>query len=170
MDQNLRMKFGKEICEKILNCEMFRKAKMIFSFLSTEEEVDMSFFDLFAYEHQKSVAYPIIRSDCEMDAYLPEYYGAFQTNRYGIREPVTSKSTYVFPDRIDLVIVPMLGFDERGYRIGYGGGYYDRYLSKVGDAFKLGVCFQQGGVSLLPTDKTDIKMDAIFTEEEEYYF
>lgn len=66
------------------------------------------------------------------------------------------------------VIVPMLGFDAKLHRIGYGGGYYDRLLAAHPEAKKIGVCFEMGKVPRLPTEPHDIPMDLILTEEAAY--
>jgi 5-formyltetrahydrofolate cyclo-ligase len=64
----------------------------------------------------------------------------------------------------DCVIVPMLGFDHRLHRLGYGGGYYDRFLSEQPQALKIGVCFELGKVSQLPIEPHDVPLDTIVTE------
>jgi len=67
--------------------------------------------------------------------------------------------------KFDVVIVPMLGFDSCSlYRIGYGGGYYDRLLAAQPQAQKLGVCFELGKVAKLPIEPHDISLDKIITE------
>ncbi|HSW85202.1 MAG TPA: 5-formyltetrahydrofolate cyclo-ligase [Candidatus Saccharimonadales bacterium] len=73
------------------------------------------------------------------------------------------------PDNFDLVVVPMLGFDPKTlHRIGYGGGYYDKFLATQPEAQKVGVCFEIGNTSDLPTEKHDIALDLIITEKQVY--
>lgn len=78
----------------------------------------------------------------------------------------------LLPDiRYDLIIVPTLGFDGRGNRIGWGGGYYDRLLATQNKALKLGLCYQIGFVAKgLPKESHDIPLDIIITEEKVYKF
>jgi 5,10-methenyltetrahydrofolate synthetase len=65
----------------------------------------------------------------------------------------------------DAVIVPMLGFDPRTlHRLGYGGGYYDRFLAAQPAAHKIGVCYEIGKVEGLPNEPHDIPLDMIITE------
>lgn len=71
----------------------------------------------------------------------------------------------VIPAIFDVIIVPMLGFDESLHRIGYGGGYYDRFLAEQPKAMKIGVCYESGFIRDLPTEDHDIPMDIIITEE-----
>lgn len=85
----------------------------------------------------------------------------FTTNTWGIPEPVDSSSVHeLIPD---FLVIPMLGADRNGYRIGYGKGYYDRYLSKH-QVVKIGVCPQACVIRELPVDEFDIPMDFLITE------
>lgn len=64
----------------------------------------------------------------------------------------------------DVVITPMLGFDDALHRIGYGGGYYDRLLAAQPQARKIGVCFEIGHTGSLPYEPHDIPMDVVITD------
>jgi 5-formyltetrahydrofolate cyclo-ligase len=68
----------------------------------------------------------------------------------------------------DVIIVPMLGFDEELHRIGYGGGYYDRFLATQPTAKKIGVCFEAGKLEQIPVEPHDIPLDIIITEKHTY--
>jgi 5-formyltetrahydrofolate cyclo-ligase len=68
------------------------------------------------------------------------------------------------PENFDVVIVPMLGFDSTLNRIGYGGGYYDKFLSEQKQSRKIGVCFALGQVEKIPTEDHDIALDLLVTE------
>jgi 5,10-methenyltetrahydrofolate synthetase len=68
----------------------------------------------------------------------------------------------------DLIIIPMLGFDERLHRIGYGGGFYDRFLSLQPTAYKVGLCFEIGHILRLPNEAYDISLDSIATDQTTY--
>jgi 5-formyltetrahydrofolate cyclo-ligase len=73
------------------------------------------------------------------------------------------------PDSFDIIIVPMLGFDpESLHRIGYGGGYYDKFLATQTQTQKIGVCFESGNVDQIPAEAYDIQMDRIVTESTIY--
>ncbi len=81
----------------------------------------------------------------------------------GIREPVYDIARSVNAGEVDLVIVPGVVFDARGYRIGYGGGYYDRFLMNTG-ACKVGLAFEMQ-MRPVTEEEHDIKMDYIITEK-----
>jgi 5-formyltetrahydrofolate cyclo-ligase len=90
----------------------------------------------------------------------------FTSRRIGENWRVVSTETGVVADdiRFDAVIVPMLGFDDRLHRLGYGSGYYDRLLAAQPQARKIGVCFAAGRIGQLPAEPHDIAMDLIVTE------
>jgi len=81
---------------------------------------------------------------------------------YGILEP--RKIIEVFPENLDLIIVPGVGFDEKGNRLGHGKGYYDKLLQKT-NAKKIGLAFECQIVNQIPTDENDIPVDMIITEK-----
>ena len=86
-------------------------------------------------------------------------------NNYGIYEP-NPKICKLFPvDKIELVLVPGLAFDKNGYRIGYGGGYYDRFLRKCPQAVWLGLAYENQLVDHIPHEKSDVPVKMIATEE-----
>ena len=72
------------------------------------------------------------------------------------------------PKQFDLIIVPMLGFDITLNRIGYGGGYYDKFLVTQPGALKVGVCLEQGKVKKLPTEPHDVPLDIIISDSNKY--
>ena len=84
----------------------------------------------------------------------------------GIPEPVSTKIIYP-----DLILVPLVGFDKNKLRLGYGGGYYDRYIEKVGKLKKIktvGLSFSFQEIEKLPVNKFDKKLDFIITENKIY--
>ncbi len=84
---------------------------------------------------------------------------------YSIPEPSREKGQRVDPSLIDVVVVPGVGFDPRGYRIGYGGGYYDRFLPLCSNALFVGLAYEFQIVDKVPNEDWDIRMDVIITEE-----
>jgi 5-formyltetrahydrofolate cyclo-ligase len=69
---------------------------------------------------------------------------------------------------LDVAVIPMLGFDEELQRIGYGGGYYDKFLSDKPDTIKIGICFEAGKIIRVPREPHDIAMNIIITEKQTY--
>ena len=93
-------------------------------------------------------------------------------NRYGIPEPVHAQSDALSPSDIDLVLLPLLGFDRRGYRLGFGGGYYDRsfdFLREregVGKPVLVGVGYALQEVAAVEAMPWDVRLDYVATERE----
>ena len=84
-------------------------------------------------------------------------------NKFGIPEPITNKIVYP-----NILLVPLVAFDKNFNRIGYGGGFYDRYIkriSKIKKIYKIGLAYNFQKVKKIPTNKYDIKLDFIITEK-----
>ena len=94
----------------------------------------------------------------EMSAVL--YGDDFVISGQGIREPIGEP----FDGDVDLVIVPLLAVDERGNRLGYGGGYYDRYLDKHSKSLKIGYCFDFQVLKEVPQEEGDVPLDVLVTD------
>lgn len=84
---------------------------------------------------------------------------------YGILEPESGEEM-----RCDVALVPMLAVDKEGYRLGYGGGYYDKFFATHPHIFKVGIAYEGQRVESLPHEETDIPLDALITEEGVYPF
>ncbi len=84
--------------------------------------------------------------------------------RYGILTPISRLSTPADPGEADVIIIPCVGFDTGGSRIGHGGGYYDRYLPKCPRAERVLVAFEAQRVERVVRDDYDQTMDAVVTE------
>jgi 5-formyltetrahydrofolate cyclo-ligase len=93
-------------------------------------------------------------------------------NRYGIPEPVVAEAELLPPAALDLVLVPLLGFDRRGQRLGFGGGYYDRSFqflrerTDVGKPVLVGVGYAMQEVEAIAAMPWDVRLDYVATERE----
>ena len=99
-----------------------------------------------------------------MDFYSWSIKDPLYVNRYGIPEPVYNKKIYP-----NVLIIPMVGYDEDLNRLGYGGGFYDRYLQKFSKdrkILKIGLAYTFQKIKKIPINKYDIKLDFIFTEKD----
>ena len=122
--------------------------------------------------HRTRILVPVmdVRNETLLHYELDEEI-TMEKNRFGVPEPKMRKIP-VSPDRIDMVIVPLLGFDARGHRLGYGKGYYDRFLSRLRpDCPKIGIAAALSYVPEgLPTEPHDVSLDFVVTEEKVYNF
>jgi 5-formyltetrahydrofolate cyclo-ligase len=145
----------------------------IFLPISGKREVDT--WPVISYLQQAPVSAKIIvpRSDFSTGTLSHISYQAEQTvlekNAYGIEEPVEGES--ISPEQIDLVFVPLLIFDRAGYRLGYGKGFYDRFLSECRpDVQKIGLCMFEPLEVLPGTEAHDIRLDVCVTPGHIYFF
>lgn len=86
----------------------------------------------------------------------------FETGAWG--EPIPQKIDWVSYEQYDLIIVPMLAVDSKGFRLGYGKGYYDEFLSGVSGK-TIGICYDNERIDEVPTEKHDRPVDYVLTEK-----
>ncbi len=154
------------IFNAIINDPLYQEAQVIAMYNSTKDEVDTHHLIEYTRSIGKTVCLPRTIS------YDLIFFGItdntkYLTSEFGIQEPAGG---YAYPpEQIDLVIVPGVAFDKEGNRIGYGGGYYDRYL-EWSQLPSIAVCFQeQISNEPLETAEYDQKVDIIQTDKERYY-
>lgn len=101
--------------------------------------------------------------------YLLDERTVLEESRWGIPEPSTGET--VGPETLDIVLVPLLAFDLSGHRVGYGAGFYDRFLSECRpDALKIGLSFFDPVARIADVQPTDIPLDSCITPEQVYWF
>ena len=108
------------------------------------------------------ISLPIITGKSDMNFYSWSFKDILILNKYGIPEPDMKQKVYP-----DIIMVPLVAFDKKFYRLGYGGGFYDRYIEKISKKKKIltiGLALSCQKVSRLPINKYDKKLDAIVTE------
>ena len=119
------------------------------------------------FEKKKyKIALPVIQKNKQMHFYDWSFKKYLQINPYGIPEP--DKNKIVYPD---VLLVPMVAFDNNRFRLGYGGGYYDRYISRMKgkkNFISIGLAFDFQKVKRLPINKFDKKVDLIVTNKKIY--
>lgn len=154
----------KIIAETLLNSEIYKNSKSIFIYNSFRSEVDTSYIIEEAL-NEKIVALPVTNiNDHSMEAYEINKDSVFIQDSYGIQSPDKKTSKIINPKEIDLAIVPLLAFDAYGNRLGYGGGYYDRYLPRLReDAICVGLAFSNQFIEEIPIEKYDKKLDYVIT-------
>lgn len=161
-----KIKLDEKIYSKLFNNEMFSKAKNIFIYISFGTEINTKPIIEKALEENKNIYIPkIYKSDRSMKAIKLNSFKDLKENSMGILEPVQD-GDYIDKENIDLIIVPGVVFDEEGNRIGYGGGYYDRYLSDIKEVSnKIALAYELQVLDFIGEEKHDIKVDYIITEE-----
>ena len=110
------------------------------------------------------ISLPIIKKNKQMNFFKWSNDDPLKINKYGIPEPILLNMTYP-----DILLVPLVGFDNDLNRLGYGGGFYDRYIEKIEKikkVIKIGLAFSYQKLKHVPTNQHDKKLDFIFTEKE----
>ncbi|MGB4590344.1 MAG: 5-formyltetrahydrofolate cyclo-ligase [Clostridiaceae bacterium] len=151
-----------EIARKVFESKEYQDAETIFIYSGTANEVDTSIIIKDALNRGKHVALPKIVTLGIMEALEIESMEELVPERHGILEPKEG-SRIIQPEEIDLALIPCLGFSSDGYRIGYGGGFYDRFLPQ-GNFTKIIIAFEKMSVDDLPVSAFDHQVDKIITE------
>ena len=142
-----------------------RKYLNISSYYPSSYEVDtLSLFKTKISSKYKTFL-PVISSDNKMAFYEWKNKDILKVNKYGMLEPALSTKKEI----PDIMLVPLLAFDKKNNRLGYGGGFYDRYLNKYLNTFKniitVGIAFSFQKYHKLPTSKDDVKLNYVLTEK-----
>ena len=138
-----------------------QRAETILMYYSLPDEVNTHVYIDQLLEQGKKILLPEVIDGENM--VIREYTGKhdLKEGAFHIMEPIGS----LFPEEryheIDLAIIPGMAFDAKRNRLGRGKGYYDRFLQKIPQVYKIGICFPFQLVDEIPTEETDIKMDAI---------
>lgn len=154
-----KIELSKPIFEKIEKEELFKEAKVVLLYYSMDDEVYTHDFVEKHYK-TKTILLPCVDGD---DLILRQYLGIESMKageQFGILEPVGKEFNDL--EKIDLMIIPGVAFDEEKNRLGRGRGFYDRLLKTV-NATKIGVCFDFQIVEQVPTEDFDVKMDVVIS-------
>lgn len=163
MSQSIREELDISIFNMICDSELYKSAPRIFIYVSFGIEVDTHRIIDNAFLQGKSVAVPKCSDGFVMNFYDIESVESLSTGINGILEPSQGHSLVV-PSQGDILIVPALSVDVTGVRLGFGGGYYDRYLARFTGANTICPCYRANVVERLPADKNDISVKYIVSE------
>lgn len=165
-----RVMFSRIIFNKLLESEEYKKADRIAVYYPVGSEVQTLDIIRDALINKKKVGLPRVINDNEIKFYqimeksLEEV--EFTKGKYGIMENIDST---VELDPIDLLIIPGVAFDYECNRIGYGKGYYDRFLGKNDIGYIVGLAFENQMVKYIPINELDQKVDCIITNKNNYH-
>ncbi|WP_153732952.1 5-formyltetrahydrofolate cyclo-ligase [Sporosarcina obsidiansis] len=153
------------IQKQVLASDEFKHADTIGITLSRFPEVATHRLIEIAWQTGKRIAIPrCIPSSRQMDFRLIESFDQTETVYLDLREPRIDLTTSVAAEDIDLQIVPGVVYSEEGYRIGFGGGYYDRYLSNYPHQ-TISLAFEQQIQTAMERESHDIPVSYLYTEE-----
>jgi len=159
---------SQQILSKVLELPEYREARSVMTFLNFRDEVETTGLARKILEDGKQLVVPRCGPDRELiPAQITDLEKDLEPGMWGIREPKKDSLARVNPEIIDLVIVPGVAFDLSGGRLGYGGGYYDRFLPRLRkDVKRLGLAFSCQLVEKVPRGEHDLPLDILVTEDE----
>lgn len=153
---------------RLLSLPQLEEAQTVMCYVSFRSELDTGYIIETLTQRGKTLCFPVCEKNGIMRAWQPEGEDAWRRGMMGIREPDIQHSRLISPDDIQLVICPMVGFDRQLRRMGYGGGYYDRFLPHCTNALRVGIAFEAQCCEEIFTDGFDQAMDIIVTEKQIY--
>ncbi len=154
------------ICKSLFSMDEYRTCEDIYLYADMRSEVMTSAAIEHSFKCNKNVYLPITDGD-NMDFYSYGPGDVLTKGDFGVMVP--GNGTLKLPDR-GLMVVPGVGFDKSGYRIGYGKGYYDRYLSKYTNLCKMGFAYECQVIDAIEIDEHDQRLDYLITEKCIYNF
>lgn len=160
---------SQQILDRLINSGITKNKKRIMLYKDFRKEVQTDQMIAYLLEHHHEIVLPRVSDDKEnMELYLVTGDDDMQCSSYGIMEPIPSAERLVNPETLDLILSPGVGFTKEGYRIGYGGGFYDKMLVNLKKVFVCALAFDCQIVNNLPIEAHDQKLDMIITESKIY--
>jgi 5-formyltetrahydrofolate cyclo-ligase len=161
LGEEIRTRASQSICVQLENWPIFQQSQAILTYMPIKSEVDLT--PLLTRHPKKQWILPRILPEEEHRMIFHPYdAGRLVRHPFGMAEPAADLPT-VQPEAIQLALVPGLAFDRRGWRLGYGGGYFDRFLKDF-SGVSLGVVFHTLLLNEVPHDSFDVPMQWIVTE------
>lgn len=153
---------SKKIQSKLINLDLFKKCEFVFTYVNTGSEVITTDIINECLIQNKKVAVPKVLNKQKMIFVQIKSLDELVESKFGILEPISSNE--ILSNYKTIFLVPALVFDFQNYRIGYGGGYYDRYLLNAKCLAKIGLGYDFQLVAKVPVTENDIPLDFIITD------
>ena len=157
-------KYSEKILKLLLSMPVLQSSSSIHTYVSKDSEVMTHQLIYTLLERNINVICPRIQKHNELGHSTISSFNDFKKNKLGILEPKEELPSFSIND-LDVIIVPGMAFTRTGKRIGYGGGFYDRFLIKT-NAISIGLAFDKQVINKLPHNKDDSILDYIVTEKE----
>lgn len=155
------------IINNLMKLNQFVQPQNVFCYLSFRSEVPTKEIITHCQQQGKNVYIPVcVNETKEMIISLYDHEVNLAASNYGVQEPTKETIKIADRDLLDIAIVPGAVFDSRGYRIGYGAGYYDKFFAHTKKKiYKIALAFSFQIIDEVPTDDFDIPVDCIITEK-----
>lgn len=164
-----RTKKSEAICKKLLHAPEYVTYQHILVYAAIQSEVALNRFCDQAWKDKKSLYFPRVQQK-DMEFYRVEKWEQLKEGSFHVPEPdITGYELPVFDGKADAwMLVPGVAFDSAGWRMGYGGGFYDRYLDRHWNFHLTGIAFGEQIVEQIPVEVFDHRMDDVITEQQWY--
>jgi 5-formyltetrahydrofolate cyclo-ligase len=154
---------SRAICARLCDLPQLSSAHVVIGYAAFRKEADPAAALLHAQEAGKRTGLVRVEEAGELGLHAYRDGDALEPNAYGIAEPLAGAPRIAAAD-VDLIIVPALAVDERGHRIGYGQGYYDRLLPALDRAFKVAIAYDFQLLVETPDTRDDVPVDCVVTD------
>ncbi|MFD2618300.1 5-formyltetrahydrofolate cyclo-ligase [Terrilactibacillus laevilacticus] len=166
MDHEDFIQKNKQIYEHVLTFDLWQKSETIGITLSRGREIMTRPIIDKAWQLGKRIAVPkCYPEEKEMRFYFLDDYEQLELSYFNLYEPKLSEVTQVQTDEIDIMIVPGVAYSPSGYRIGFGGGYYDRYLKHY-HGEKISLLLDEQKIDQVPIEEHDIPVNWLITPDQ----
>jgi len=170
LSAELQLQYSSCIVDLVVEMDLFKQAETVFVYVDFRSEVKTRSLIRKMFNLGKKVVVPVtLFSEKDLlPVQITNLESDLSPGYSSILEPVESirVGNYVAPESVDIIILPGSVFDESGGRMGYGGGYYDRFVSlKAPQAHRVGLCYELQMVVEAPLEDHDERMDTIVTEK-----
>ena len=169
--RNIQNKDEKDsaIAKHFLLRDDYINAEVILIYVSTDEEISTRGIIASAVEAGKKVFVPLCIGKCRMEFYKFTSFSELTVSKFGILEPNPKSSEKLEDFGNVLCVVPAISFDVERYRLGYGGGYYDRFIEGYDNKIKtISFCYEEMLSERLPRENHDKRVDMIITDRKEF--
>ena len=157
---------SKDITEQLLQSSLYKDCTHICVYEAFRNEVSCKYITEQAFQDGKCVYLPVTDEISKtMEFYEITETTVYRKGNYGIREPELNKDSNTLQEKA-LILMPGLAFDRNKHRLGYGGGYYDKFLALHKEHITVALCYNFQIVEKLPYEEHDILPDYIVTENE----
>lgn len=165
LNRNIKADLDIKIMNNFFNSEYIKQSNVVFIYVNMESEINTINIINKLFHMGKRVAVPkVLPGTREMVALeIKSLSDLNESGAFGILEPDMTKKDV--GNEVDLIILPGLAFDKRGYRIGYGGGFYDRFLEAHNEVKRVSLCYNFQIIENVPYEEFDEAVDTIITED-----
>jgi 5-formyltetrahydrofolate cyclo-ligase len=165
MTAETRRAASRKMWDQLYATALWEHCEVLHAFLPQLREPDTLALVSQALAQEKKVITSVVVGNGVLEHVWLEDVHSTRLNRWQIPEVEPHKRRPADPAEAQLLLVPGLAFDRSGNRVGFGGGFYDRFLSSVPHIPRLGVCFQYQWLEQIPAEDHDIPMHGILTEQ-----